>query len=32
VKSGRFPETRHLVKIDEAALQEAIEAIESNKA
>jgi 3-methyl-2-oxobutanoate hydroxymethyltransferase len=32
VKGGRFPETHHLVKIEEAALQEAIEAIEGNKA
>jgi 3-methyl-2-oxobutanoate hydroxymethyltransferase len=32
VKRGRFPETHHLVKIDEAAFQEAIEAIEGSKA
>jgi len=30
VKGGRFPEAQHLVSMDEAALQQAIEAIESN--
>ena len=32
VKSGRFPETQHLVTMNEAAFQEAMEAIESHKA
>jgi len=32
VKSGRFPETHHLVNMDKAAFHEAIEAIEGNKA
>jgi 3-methyl-2-oxobutanoate hydroxymethyltransferase len=29
VKKGRFPEARHLVTMEDAALQEAIKAIES---
>ncbi len=31
VKSGRFPETHHLVTMDEAAFQEAMEAIEGTR-
>jgi 3-methyl-2-oxobutanoate hydroxymethyltransferase len=31
VKSGRFPETAHLVNMDEAALKEAVQAIEASK-
>ncbi|MBI2949056.1 MAG: 3-methyl-2-oxobutanoate hydroxymethyltransferase [Verrucomicrobia bacterium] len=30
VKSGRFPEARHLVEMDEAAFTDAVEAIEGN--
>ena len=30
VKSGRFPEPRHLVDMDEAVFKEAVEAIEGN--
>ena len=32
VKSGRFPEASHLVAMDEAVFQEAVEAIEGNRA
>ncbi len=31
VKSGRFPDTGHLVAMDEAAFKEAVEAIEANR-
>ena len=32
VKSGRFPETRHLLSMDEASFHECVEAIEGKKA